>query len=636
MIRREFVGLLGGVALHGATPRGWDEVLGLPRSSYFGLRADGSGKAPASWYRADTEDAGELSFDVSNGMISASISARGEVTRACICEGLRWLPEKDMKGGVYSEKILVYGGPWASVLAQGSVGCDLLGGVFPLFSSKAGRWLYFAPLTGRVVYRVSWVGSDAKVEALTVGSEKVDGWDPLSLFWEAWEVASKRYGVMRIPERPVVAEMFGRYGELARQSLLRSANGQVCGGFLGSDVDTRKINWNKDSYYSALAMSWFAPELCRDAIPFFMKWNVPERPVGRGIARFPNAGAVTQSLSNAVAPLALAGAYYKATGDAEWFRANHWFLRDGKLLLERVLASKRGKPMLFPSMFISDGDARGDYHTGSNVVAWYAFRSMARLAGEVYGETELAKEWMGVAEEIRRDLDKYCVGEDASGVRFFEGVMADGTFLSGHDGEESDVSLMPFYGFCGREDARLVRHSRLAFSGANQYYSKELDAVWWHNNGDFRSATAPAFVTALVGAATQSEVLRQLQRMERLTDLDGSIWWWPYPYGAKDPTKPLRGNSARKCGWAASTYLIRFVHDVLGMDVDVPARRLVLAGGVPWDTFSWEGCRLGSAMFDVSWDSGAYRIRNRNAVEWEVVVGGKAVRLGAGEARSLR
>ncbi|MDR2402748.1 MAG: hypothetical protein LBD78_01820 [Spirochaetaceae bacterium] len=51
--------------------------------------------------------------------------------------------------------------------------------------------------------------------------------------------------------------------------------------------------------------------------------------------------------------------------------------------------------------------------------------------------------------------------------------------------------------------------------------------------------------------------------IRQLTDLDGSIWWWPYPFDAKD-----HGNMKRapgKCGWASGALLGLIIHDWFGI-----------------------------------------------------------------------
>ncbi len=54
----------------------------------------------------------------------------------------------------------------------------------------------------------------------------------------------------------------------------------------------------------------------------------------------------------------------------------------------------------------------------------------------------------------------------------------DGSFVQGHDGEESETTLVPFYGFCKADDPMLLHHASLAMTKENPLYSPDLDAIW--------------------------------------------------------------------------------------------------------------------------------------------------------------
>jgi len=194
---------------------------------------------------------------------------------------------------------------------------------------------------------------------------------------------------------------------------------------------------------------------------------MPSRLLGPGISRFPGAGPVTNSLGNSVAALVLAGTYYQMTGDRSFFLKHPEILTRGEEILNAVLASRRDTPFLFPSLYVSDGDARGDFHTGSNVSAWRAFQSMARLAREVYHAAALAEAWESVASAIRDAIQSRCTAEGTYGRQYVEGSMADESFFKLHDGEESDTTLMPFYGFCEPDDPAYLNHARLAVTPEN-------------------------------------------------------------------------------------------------------------------------------------------------------------------------
>ena len=456
---------------------------------------------------------------------------------------------------------------------------------------------------------------------------------------ETWRQHAERLGRLVIPDDPYYAEAFVRFRELCRQSVLRLADGAFGAGFWGSDFigvsawASPRI-WNKDNFHAMLPMALLGPSLCADSILYFLRWALPHAPYGPAARRFSGVRRVTHSLANGLSPLILAGAHYQMTGDKAFFRAHPEVLHFGRDLLSDVLQSRQGERFLFPSMYISDGESRGDYHTGSNMLVWYAFHHMARLAREVYEQPELASQWSETAAKVKDAVLARCIGVGSLGARFFEGANADGTFVACHDGEETDVALMPFYGFCEPDEPALINHSKLALSPENPLYAPGIDGIWWSDT-DRPSATFPGWMTGLAGAVTEEEVRSRLEQIRRLTDVDGSIWWWPYTYGETDParvrrrdpyfTHEVRGQQQEvgvgKCGWAAGVYLCLFVHNLLGLRVDVPARQVSLRPFCPWPEFTWTDCRLGESRFDFAYARrdghvvGRITNRNDSAVE---------------------
>jgi hypothetical protein len=448
---------------------------------------------------------------------------------------------------------------------------------------------------------------------------------PLDWLNQTWEFHATRFGELAIPEDPYFAELFVRMGELCRQSLMRLSDGKFGAGFWGSYAATPTFIWNKDNFHATLPLSFLEPRLCADAILYFLEWGVPPRAMGRGLERFPNAGRVTHSLGNALSGLVIAGAYYQMTGDREFFRAHPEIMSKARELLEEVLESRRDEPLLFPSMYVSDGDSRGDYHTGSNLVAWYAFRSMARIAREAYQETEPAREWSRLAEIIKEDIWKRCTGMASLGKQFVEGAMADWTWIVARDGEESDTNLMPFYGFCESDEAAYLNHARAGLTPQNPYYAAPFNGIWWFGqNLRWVSTTFPGWMTGLAGCSNEHELHEHLERIRTLVDADGSIWWWPYAYGTTDPTRPDRLPVGGKCGWAAGVYLCLFVHNILGLSLDLPSRRISLRPFCPWEQFRWSNCRLGHGVFDIHYQKEQARIVgeiwNRNPMDFDGMI----------------
>jgi hypothetical protein len=626
---------------------------------FFGVSGGGL-RDPFSAYRLG-HDADRLSFDISNNQILCAVSRKGLLERAVMQTGIVPCETAATPVGAYVDKVLVRGGPWPILLhltGEDIVRLDELPqpdiflheNLFPVFvwqyKGVEIRMLAFAPAAVDSAPRViiAWVGlknhsaaklpgtlngreflltaGDALEISLPFAMEASLGGKALSaakLLTQTSEFHASRYGRLSIADGACFAELFQRAGELARQSTLRLPSGEFGGSFNGSEVPDNSTVWMRDCFYACLPQSFLDPELCGAAILFFLKWGMPSRLLGPGINRFPGAGPVTNSLGNSVAALVLAGTYYQMTGDRNFFLKHPEILTRGEEILNAVLASRRETPFLFPSLYVSDGDARGDFHTGSNVSAWRAFRSMARLAREVYHAAELADAWESVASAIRDSIRSRCTAAGTYGQQYVEGAMADESFFKLHDGEESDTTLMPFYGFCEQDEPAYLNHARLAVTPENPYYFEKGEGVWWYAHGKWSSATFPGWMTALAGAETEEEMLARLQRIRTLTDADGSFWWWPYRHDA--PAAPQPGRTSVKCGWAAGVFACLFVNRILGIAVDVPAAQVALRPFSPWDEFSWRDCRMGSSTFHFAYrktasgvmaeienvNSGAYR-----------------------------
>ncbi len=451
-----------------------------------------------------------------------------------------------------------------------------------------------------------------------------------------WRVG--RLGRLTIPEAPYLPEMLVRYAELCRSDMLYKPDGYLAtadmitfndGPAKGPHITTR-WSWPSLVFYNMLPMCMSQPNLCLDAIPFYLEYGQPAGAYGRGKSRFKNAPPITHSIQNAMGPFILAGTYYQMTGDAAGLKMHPELLAAAKTRFEQLIGSRtHANVWLFPSMYISDGDARGDYHTGSNVLAWKALLAMARLAREVYGDEASATAWSDLAGKVKSDILSHCVGDSPDGRRFFEGANEDGTFIPGHDGEESDVGLMPFYEFTEADDSLLLTHSRLALSERNPLYVKEADGIAWVDYGltplgNNPGVTFPGWTTALAGAHDEAELAVALDKIVNRTDVDGSPWWWPQTKLGGVQRVGRRGGGAGKCGWAAGVYLCRFIHDIIGVQVDVPARQVALRPFCPWNSFEWKDGPFGNAGFDVRYEKADGRLTamvvNRNAEPYRGVI----------------
>ena len=422
-------------------------------------------------------------------------------------------------------------------------------------------------------------------------------------FNQTRQILKNESGELSIPDDPFYAELFVRAKELVRQSGLYMNNNNWSGGWLGSDYSIwQKENiWTKDNYYEILPLCFNEPQICKDAILFFLQNGLAPCAYGFRKNKFPNPSAITHSLGNAMIPFMLAGAYYQSTADKKYFISHPEILDSAKKRFSQISGTPTEWGIcLYPSIQVSDGEARGDFHTGSNLCLWYALKSMSQIAEEIYNNKNLADSLSIWADLIKTDLLKHCSGNGLLGTQFFEGANKDISFISGHDGEESDVSLMPFYGFTEADDNRLIHFSKLAMHPSNPLYTKKIDGIWWYDANQWFPTTFPAWISALSAADSDNELLNRLNKIKKRTDVDGSFWWWTNKYNDTIPENVMRLEGwAPKCGWAAGAYLCHFINDILGLKLDATKNQLSFRPFCPWNDFTWKACKLGNMKFDV-------------------------------------
>lgn len=415
------------------------------------------------------------------------------------------------------------------------------------------------------------------------------------------------------------AALLVRQIELCRQSLVYGPDGLLAGGFWGSDVNDRPEVWMRDNFYAALALAWFAPRICADAAQFYAATGWPERAWGRGVCRFGTPSGAVHSVGNAVAAVVLAGAYLRATGDVAWLRKAPLPYEYGVALFDSLDKCRSGPDDLFPSLYISDGDARGDWHTGSNILAWRALTDMAEMADYALGDSSAADRWREWAVALHAAILGRCTGPGPKGPQFFEGGFADGSYVAGHDGEESDLTLASYYGFTDIDDPLVIRHAQLAFSADNPMYWAPLKGVQWWDSAACFGPTFPAYVHQLCGAETEGDLGDVLRHLRTMADIDGSFWWWPYRPFCKEPSKVERGIG--KAGWAAGVLVCRLINDIFGLQVNALTNRMRVRPFCPWN-WHWANARLGTVAFDAVFETSAsarhLAVRNQGSKELEV------------------
>jgi hypothetical protein len=406
----------------------------------------------------------------------------------------------------------------------------------------------------------------------------------------------ERCGRLEIPSDPYYSENYIRLVEQAASSILYNRSGlQYGGGPSGA--------WD-------YGMAIFEPAYLEPSLEH----------LGKGEYISLNPASPRYSLASAAWPLVALAMYYQMTGNRNLFARNPQIMEYARLRLSEILATRKGDLLIFPSKMIWDGPALGDYHTGSNILVWKAFEGMARLAVDVYEDSTLAAEWSGTARKVREDIWRYCKGNGTLSPRFYEGVYEDRTFAPGHDGEEAFTTLAPYFGFCEADEPALINHAKLAFTEENPLYEPAVDGIWWDKRGTYGTGiTIPGQMAMLVGINNEKELHARLEQLRRMTDVDGSLWWWPYLYPCSNPRHIRRRDwptDVSKCGYAAALYMCLFVNNIMGIRADMPAKEVSLRPFCPWKEFTWKNCRIGTMLFDFEYKEEGRemvgRITNKN------------------------
>ncbi|GGG13061.1 glycoside hydrolase [Paenibacillus albidus] len=446
-----------------------------------------------------------------------------------------------------------------------------------------------------------------------------------SLYWlnETWAYFRGITGRLEMKEDPFAAEFYERAILQCFGSLAMDSRGGLVGANWGTSPTTQ-FTWNKDMFYSLLPFYTAEPELFQQGMLWFLEHGI--RPPGNRYE-----GGIAHSLSNSLSSIVMAGLYYLNTGDKQLFLDRpELHERICSLLEETLLTRKEEDPWLFPSVWLSDAYSLGDYHTGSNVIVWTAFFHYARVVEEVFGDPAGAERYRIIAGKIRDDLEQLATTEGPFGTQYTEGISTAGDKLKDnadkytgkyadfgmqfiwnltdngqinllhHDGEESDTILMPLYGYTPYDNETYRHYMQFSLSPHNPTYNPESRGIQW---GDHSACTFPGYMSGMgmiTDAASMSGEDGYFTQIRKLTDADGSLWWWPYNNGALYGDV-VRHNNCGKCGWASGVFAGLFVSQILGLTYNASARQLTFRPLSPTSSFNWEHVRLGSGNFSVAY-----------------------------------
>jgi hypothetical protein len=408
----------------------------------------------------------------------------------------------------------------------------------------------------------------------------------LAWFNETWSYYRRLLGRVETPGDPWLGEHYERELVQCLQSLAMAGSGKLAGSNWGSYPATRQI-WAKDCYYSCLPLVALDPALAEQIVLWFHEFGV----------RHPGvivAGGLSHSISLSVADILLASLHWRQTGDRGLF-LRHPELREswaGKL--DALLATRRDPHVwLLPTRFISDGALDCDYHTGSNVCIQAALAGYARLLAEAWDQPEAARHYAELADKVGAALRAKTTIDGPFGQQYIEGTYADGRPpLMISDGEESDTTLLPYYGLTAWDDPTYLHTMAFSVSPHNLIYDPTVRAITWAGEpiGPLAKrvpSTSPGYNKGLCGP----DDLAWMTEVRRVTDADGSVWWWSYG-GSRGPDlrygQVVRGVPG-KAGWFAGVYSAVFAGRWLGVSWDAPRHEFGFAPRL--DDLRWRGWR---------------------------------------------
>jgi archaellum component FlaG (FlaF/FlaG flagellin family) len=466
-------------------------------------------------------------------------------------------------------------------------------------------------------------------------TKSIDRW-----LFETMSFFDKMTGMLEMKDDPFTASYLKRSIILCSNAISTDANGDVAcvrwgtTPYYGHGILNNGVQM-KDCINTMIPGTWFNPELVKKSILWTYKYAIR-------VKDLKYEGGINHSLSMSLGSPILSGLYYKNSGDKQFFLDNSTMVDGVCDMLDSLSNSRETNDVwLFPSQFICDGYARGDYNTGANLCAWFAYKSFSRILDEVFGNSEKAKEYLEIANNIKRDLNKYCIIDSPMGKIYADGVNRDGSELEYKingkcfnsrfykDGEDSDLAFSPVFGFADYDDPVFHNSMKFALSDLNPVFCEETKGIYWRNSmtGEHRSvATFPSYINGL-GSVTDRESMigskGKMIEIKKLTDLNGVNWWWPYK---TLPTKygEHLDRTPGHCGWFAGNMVSLLISEYIGANFDEPNKLLRFRPFSPSSSFKWEGVRFGNNTFNLAYEMSESKVtaevENKNSFDVSVDV----------------
>jgi len=427
-------------------------------------------------------------------------------------------------------------------------------------------------------------------------------------------------GELKTPGDPFLAEFFERQVHQCLGCAVMNIDGRIVGTTSWGTYPVGAGISQLDFRYSSFPLMALAPEIGARVMEWWYRWG----------SRHPDnyCGGVQHSASNSLSSIAMACFYYTSTGDASFFTKRPWLKEKSIELLDELLGLFEDGSARFHTNNVSDGPTTGDFHTGSHILAWYCLSGYARLLEEVFEDKTNAQRFRDAARRMKTEVDTRNVVDGPFGKQYAEMIQKDGmlpelTFewravvdppkrVLIQDGEESDTTMAPIFGYTSLDNPLLHNLKKMALTSHNGIYSEALDGILWIENVSV--PTFPGYMSSLAASDDADSFRKNIDRIRSFTEIDGSIYWWPY-YPCFDQVRrfyTVMGVINRpgwKCGWASGVFVSLFISQYLGVNYDAPARELTFRPFLPTSSFTWKNLRFGDDRFDASFQESESWVR---------------------------
>ena len=430
---------------------------------------------------------------------------------------------------------------------------------------------------------------------------------------------------------------------------------EIVGSNWGTYPVLKRI-WNKDMYYSMLPFSILDPEFYKKGILWFSKYGI--RPKGSKYE-----GGIKHSITNSLSSIMMAGLYYETTDDKDFFLKNKNLFHEFINIIDETLNLKTNNNInLLPSIWISDAFSLGEYHTGSNIFVWKVLKSFSRICRDIFHKFDLSEKYDKYADKLKEDIEEYMTYNGVYGKQYVEGIgslsdinklkypvekykkeffdqgidflydVNDGENINllMHDGEESDTTLIPYYGYKRYDDEILRNYENFSASNNNPTYSCLSRGIKWGNKS---GATFPGYITFLCASVDYDSMNGDngyMTELKRLIDLDGSWWWWPYKLNSKTGNVE-RMNECGKCSWGSGVFSTIFITQFLGVNYDAPSKTLLFRPFSPSSNFQWENAKFGYSSFNLKFyrDNNSTKILVNNNNNYSITLNAEIIGSGS-------